>query len=928
MESRRCHQGEELSEGNLSIGRMEMLQALPVGMVCCLFDDALTFLWGNSSFFQLVGYSKDDYLNRFPSLKLYLDQQPEDFQAVRTGFSHDMNPDAPSSDLTISLPRRDGTCRWTCLSGNIMSDAGSGRQMLCLAFTDVDALVAEKEKESLLAVQRMQYFHWMMDAFVGNVYICDMETHEMLYMNKQACDTLGTSLSNIIGKKCYDVIQGRNSPCPFCTNDKLSEDDFYEWEFFNPTLDRTFLIKDRIVNWNGRRARIELSHDMFSKEYGLEKKDREREAVIKSIPGGFARLDARDYSTILWYGAGFLDLIGYTAEQFEEELHSQCAYVHPDDFERIVSTLGKVADTRENMVTEARILTRSGETKILIMTVSYASAEESWDGIPSFYSVGVDITKERAEQTRQRQALEVAYEAAHVANTAKTNFLSAMSHDIRTPMNAIMGMTAIAQANLRSPDKVHDCLEKINVSSRHLLSLINDILDISKIENGKNDLLFERVDLPELLQDITDMCRPLIDEKHLNFQFSATQIRHEKVMTDGNHLRQVFVNLLSNAIKYTPAGGSIGLTVLELPSGMPDTNTYEFVFSDDGIGISEDFLHRIFVPFARAEDPRANSIQGTGLGLAIAENIVHMMNGTIHVQSEQGAGSRFTVTVPLELSMEGDVLDTVLLDRRVLIVDSDLDVCDGAASLLNELGLRVSCSTSGADAVSQLNAAHDDGDDFFAVIVDCELLGPDCLITVRHIREKMGEYCPRLVVSSFEHSNADADLRAAGVSAFIIKPLFKSKMVHVLQSLCQESFSQDEVRIQDTRSVLSGKRMLLAEDNELNREIAVELLRMYGILVDTVENGRQAVETFYRSSPGYYDCILMDIQMPVMDGYMATERIRSLVNEDAMSIPIIAMTANAFVSDIGKARSAGMNDHVAKPIDVDRLLNVLQRWLR
>ncbi len=294
----------------------------------------------------------------------------------------------------------------------------------------------------------------------------------------------------------------------FCTNDRITEDEFYEWEFFNPVLDHKFMIKNRVIDWEGHRARLELSHDDDSTEYKIAKKNRERSAILRTIPGGFARLDARDMRTVLWYGGDFLRLIGYTEDQFINELNSQCTYVHPDDLERAISVMQESKATGHDTTMETRIITRDEKVRILTMTFSYVSSEESWDGIESFYSVGIDITKDREEQARQRKALEDACQAAQVASAAKSNFLSSMSHDIRTPMNAIMGMAAIARANLNSPGKVYDCLNKIGTSGKHLLSLINEVLDMSKIESGKIDLALGQVNLPGILQDVMDMCGP------------------------------------------------------------------------------------------------------------------------------------------------------------------------------------------------------------------------------------------------------------------------------------------------------------------------------------------------------------------------------------------------------------------------------------
>ena len=772
------------------------------------------------------------------------------------------------------------------------------------------------------------YFKWMLDEYVGNVYVCDMDTYELLYLNQNACETLGFPIEKVLGRKCYEVIQGRTSPCPFCTNDRITEDEFYEWEFFNPVLDHKFMIKNRVIDWEGHRARLELSHDDDSMEYKIAKKNRERSAILRTIPGGFARLDARDMRTVLWYEGDFLRLIGYTKDQFINELNSQCTYVHPDDLERAISVMQESKATGHDTTMETRIITRDEKVRILTMTFSYVSSEESWDGIESFYSVGIDITKDREEQARQRKALEDACQAAQVASAAKSNFLSSMSHDIRTPMNAIMGMAAIARANLNSPGKVHDCLNKIGTSGKHLLSLINEVLDMSKIESGKIDLALEQVNLPGILQDVMDMCGPLITEKRQQFQISIGQVQHEDVIADGDRLQQILMNLLSNAIKYTHEEGTITLRISEQPSQTHGKSQYEFTCIDSGIGMSPEYLSHIFEPFSRAEDPRISKLQGTGLGMTITENVVRMMNGTIQVESELGKGSKFTVSVPMEWCGQEESLSDELLGLPVLVVDDDQITCENAAALLNELGMRGYWVMSGREAIGRIAAAHDQKDDFFAVILDWVMPDMNGLETVRVIREKLGDDVPIIIISAYDYSDIEEEFISAGADAFITKPLFKSKMLQVLQ-LFISSGESDAVHAADEKKApeFYGKRILLAEDNEVNREIVIELLRVHDISVDAAENGRQALEMFDTSDPGTYHAILMDIQMPVLNGYGAAAGIRSLKRSDAQSIPIIALTADAFADDIARSQKAGMNDHIAKPVDVNYLLETLHKWI-
>ena len=903
------------------------VNALHTGVISCMLDERLTFLWGNTSFFNGIHYSMEEYCGLYQDLVQYYAGYPEDFQMIRQALSRSEEEGVFQFDMTVRLPMKGGGFFWSRLFCTVMEGQVAGCRVIQCEFTDVDALVAEKEELGRLYLQKQQYFNWMVDTYIGNVYISDMDTYELLYLNRNSCETMGKPASQLLGGKCYEVIQGRNTPCPFCTNDKLQEDKDYDWEFDNPVLKKTFMIKNRMIEWNGHRARIELSHDAQSTEFKLAKKDQEKNAIIQAVPGGFARVDARDMSTVLWYGGGFLDMIGYTKEEFENELQSQCTYLHPDDIERTVEIMEDSRVTGKKTVVEGRIITRDGDIKILTMTYTYVSEEDSWDGIASFYSAGIDVTREREEQARQRQALEDAYQSARIANDAKTNFLSSMSHDIRTPMNAIMGMAVIAQSNLGNPEKLADCLGKIGTSSRHLLGLINEVLDMSRIESGKINLSSEVVSLPDLVEDVIGICRPLSTQKRQQLFISADRVRHEKVVTDSGRLQQVLMNLLSNAVKYTPEEGTISLRLKELPSIIPGRGQFEFIVTDNGIGMSQDYVQHIFEPFTRAEDSRVSKIQGTGLGMTITENIVRMMNGTIEVKSRLGQGSKFIFAVSFEVCEEEELCNNELSGLPVLVVDDDQVVCESAAELLKDLGMRGDWVLSGREAVVRIADARDRGQDYYFVILDWQMPDMDGLDTVRAIRKKLGSDVPIIIISSYDYSDIEEEFLLAGADAFIAKPLFKSRMACTFHKFCRGDSVEAAALTQDGYSVLAGKRILLVEDNELNREIACELLQMQGLLVDTAEDGRHAVERFQTSGIREYSCILMDIQMPDMDGYQATEAIRALPREDARQIPIIALTANAFSADLGKAHNAGMNDHVSKPIDMEHLVGVLHKWL-
>lgn len=895
------------------------MDAMGINASKYVLDEELTILWANAVFYNSIGYTKEEYKNEFLTVKQYYKEYAEDFNIIKKQLVKSYDKGVLHLTITCRMPIKNGKPICIRMKITFTDEKVENFPTFYSIIVDVSDLICSKG-------EREQYFDWMMEEFEGNIYISDMDTYELLYLNQRACTTLHSTKDKLIGKKCYNIIQERTSPCPFCTNNRLNGNEFYEWEYYNPVLERTFMIKNRMINWYGHRARIELSHDMYSEEYKLAKKDREREALIRTIPGGLCRLDARDFRTILWYGIGFLQTIGYTKKQFEEELNSECTYIQEEDLARMVSAINEMDSTGQNVVMDVSITTRKGETRVLTITLSYVSGEDSWDGIPSFYSVGIDITKGRLEQEKQRKIIEDAYQALRAANSAKTDFLSSMSHDIRTPMNAIVGMTAIAQANIDVPEKVSNCLSKINVSSRHLLSLINEVLDMSKIESGKIDLIPESVNLSELIQNVYDICRPLILEKKQDFKINIGQLQHENVIVDGDRLQQIFINILSNAIKYTSDHGKITMTINEMPSLIPNKGWYEFVFNDNGMGMPEEYIPKIFEPFSRAEDSRISKISGTGLGMAITENIVHMMNGTIYVKSKLGVGSQFTISIPLELQIDEENQNEELIGLPVLVVDDDQMVCENATDLLNELGMKGYWVSSGLEAIHRIMEAHQRQEDFFAIILDWKMPVMDGLETLKTIRKNLGDAVPIIIISAYDYSDIEAEFLEAGADAFITKPLFKSKILHVLLTFCSK-YKAKRISTQIEQVDLDGKHILLVEDNELNREIAIELLNMNGLIVDSAENGAEAVQVFLNSPPEYYSAILMDIQMPVMNGYEATNFIRKMSREDAKTIPILALTANAFISDIGKAQSAGMNDHIAKPIDMEQLISVLQKWI-
>ena len=553
-----------------------------------------------------------------------------------------------------------------------------------------------------------------------------------------------------------------------------------------------------------------------------------------------------------------------------------------------------------------------------------------WDGTKLVKALlaSMDVSQEKKAEIESHKALKEAYRAAENASRAKTEFLSNMSHDIRTPMNAIVGLTAIAGANIESQDRVVECLGKITKSSRHLLGLINEVLDMARIESGRISLAEEDFRLPELVDNLLTLTKPAIDEHHHQLEVHVEHIEHEAVCGDSLRIQQVFVNLMSNAVKYTPDGGNITLTIKEKPNGFSELGCYEFSIEDNGIGMTPEFQKIMFEPFSRADDHRTTKVQGTGLGMAIARNIVNLMNGDIQVESAPNKGTKITVTVYLKLQENEKEQEKELLDLPVLVVDDDKTCCESTVATLQEIGIAGEWVLNGKEAVERCYARHETNSDYFAVILDWKMPEMDGIATARKIRERVGEDVTIIILTSFDFSEIEEEARAAGVNAFMAKPLFRSRLTATLRQLTSEKKEENARNyLEDfAKENYAGKRILLVEDNELNREIATEIIGMTGVTIDIAENGKIAVEKVMEAPEKWYDLIFMDIQMPIMNGYEATAAIRVLTGSRG-KVPIIAMTANAFAEDVQLAKNTGMNEHIAKPLDLNKLNDVLKRWL-
>ena len=525
----------------------------------------------------------------------------------------------------------------------------------------------------------------------------------------------------------------------------------------------------------------------------------------------------------------------------------------------------------------------------------------------------------------QMLELKDARQKAVESSKAKSEFLANMSHDIRTPMNAIVGMTAIATAHIDDQKQVQNCLRKITLSSKHLLGLINDVLDMSKIESGKLTLTTEQISLKEVVEGIVNIMQPQVKAKRQTFDTHVENILTENIWCDGVRLNQVLLNLLSNSTKYTPEGGAIQLSLSEEKS--PKGENYIRIHvkvKDNGIGMSSDFLKRIYEPYSRADGVRVSKTQGTGLGMAITKYIVDAMEGSLNITSELDKGTEVSLTFDFEKAVEQE-MDMVLPSWNMLVVDDDELLCRTAIDTLKAIGINADWVLSGEKAIELVTQHHQKRDDYQIILLDWKLPGMNGIQVAKEIRRNLGDEVSILLISAYDWSEFEAEAREAGISGFISKPLFKSTLYHALRQYMDAETENDQTLNHNID--LSGRRILLAEDNELNWEVAKELLSDLGVELDWAEDGQICLDKFQRSPEGYYDAILMDIRMPHMTGYEATKAIRGLNHPNALSVPIIAMSADAFSDDIQHCLECGMNAHIAKPIDVIELTRILKRFL-
>ena len=659
----------------------------------------------------------------------------------------------------------------------------------------------------------------------------------------------------------------------------------------------------------------------------LRKKDTEilyRDELFQklsmNVDDVFLMLDAKTYQAD-YVSPNAEKLLGITAEQIRKDIRV-LGKLHPAEHE----------DLEKNYLEEIQVHEqRKGDFKY----VHLKTGEKRW-----FHNIAMGsevngkkkyilVMSDRTSDWKMNQALSEAVRAAETANKAKSTFLSNMSHDIRTPMNAIIGFTTLAVSNIDDKKRVQDYLGKILSSSNHLLSLINDILDMSRIESGKIHLEETEVSLSGVLHDLKTIISGQIHAKQLELYIDAMDVTNEDVYCDKTRLNQVLLNLLSNAVKFTPAGGTVSVRLKQFPGTTKGSGLYEIRVKDNGIGMSQEFVQKIFSPFERERTSTVSRTQGTGLGMAITKNIVDLMGGSIEVQTEQGKGTEFIVRLPFRIQPGHHRIEkiTELEGLKALVVDDDFNTCDSVTKMLVRVGMRSEWTLSGKEAVLRARQSVELGDAFHAYIIDWRLPDMNGIEVTRQIRS-LGDDTPIIILTAYDWSDIEVEARAAGVTAFCAKPMFMSDIRDTLMTAIGQKQAEAEAAILPAAGLdFKGRCILLVEDNELNSEIAVEILNEYGFLVDTAKNGAEAVEKVKNSKPGNYDLVLMDVQMPVMNGYEATKQIRALADPGLAGITILAMTANAFDEDRKKALECGMDGFLSKPIVIEELVGILQKNL-
>lgn len=903
----------------------EMLMgALNVSVSKHLIDEHFTCVWANEHYYKLIGYPKAKYETLFHNhADEYYRNNPEGWEMLANKVQSVLDSGEDQYELIVPMKYEDGSGYWVKVFSYFTDEYINGIRTSYTVMTDVTELVQMKDEQDMLmrtmkvsvskhlvddqfTVLWANHFYYELIGYSKPEYEALFHNHcdEYFYNNQDSWNAIRHKINQMFenGKKSYEVFVPLKIPdgstcwvkmVGFFT-DSCQDGKQLAYTTMVDVTDMIQIQQEKTIAYDNIPGFIVKYRVLQDKVVMIEASDR----ITDIFDVDISNLSSLDCYSILQPESRAVLEANHPSflrrEPFEGSIYVKDKYGRDRWFQIHCACIDFVADD------------------------------------PIYLTVFIDITditelRELQGKLEERTVmLNTALEEAKQANEAKSDFLSRMSHDIRTPMNVIAGMTEIAGSHVSEPERVRDCLQKIRLSSHHLLGLINDVLDMSKIENGNFHINMVPVSLPAVLREVIMITLAGIREKGQIFDVHLVNVMEEQFYSDALRLRQILLNLLSNACKFTPVSGRIVFEVEQTASGGHKNKTaLRFTVTDTGAGMGQEFLEHIFEAFTREQDSRTDQIEGSGLGMCITKKLVDMMEGTITVNSRPGSGTSFQVTLPVKAIREQE--QNTIQGVRVLLADHDPVVLTQGCQALSALGVEAECAGNGEEAAEKFFSRHREGRDFSMVILDSGLTAPDWRKTAERILAAGTDCRPRLILSAFDWNDRKEEALRAGICGFVEKPLFRSTLENCLM---EQLNGKKQPEHQPLSFDFSGKTFLLAEDNELNREIALELLGNMGARLETAVNGEEAVKRFKESPLNYYSLILMDIQMPVMNGYKAARAIRSIDRADAGSVPIIAMTADAFVEDIQNAKEAGMNGHMAKPLDYEGLSQEINKYLR
>ena len=916
-----------------------LMNVLEVSVSKHLADEHFTCIWANDYYYQMIRYSKEEYEARFHNHPdEFFANNPEGWQIITEKVRASIANRENSCTAYIPMLYPNGEKYWVKLKSVYTDEYIDGCRVSYTTMTDITEMMQtrlEKEQHFQRVFEQVsQEQDMLMSALNVSVSKHLLDEHF-------TCIRANEFYYRLIGytkEECHSIFHDHVDE--FFANNPDS------WNILHKKIEATIADNDDSYSAflpmyypNGSVYWVKLV-GFFTDEYidgrqvtyatmvnvtDMLQIQKERTIAYDNIPGFIVKYRVTPDSLLMLEAS---DRIGNLFDVQDPSSTDPLRVLAPESRELMQEQFSHLR-SREHFEATLHMKDKSDQDRWFQASFSCI---DTIAADPVYLAVFIDITdvtvlrELRCKLEERTEMLNNALDKAEKANLAKSDFLSRMSHDIRTPMNAIVGMTKIAFSHIKEPEKMEDCLKKIELSSQHLLSLINDVLDMSKIESGKITPNIGPLLLPELIENVVTIMQPDIKAKKQQFSVRLQNVIHENIYCDALRLRQAFINILSNACKFTPVGGSIAMDIEECAAEEADRAVYTFTFVDTGIGINPEFVDKIFDAFSREYDSRMEQAEGTGLGMAITKKVMDMLGGTVSVESQVGRGTTFTVVLPVRVGRITPA-GIQLPHARVLIADADREVCENSARFLGECGISADWAVSGHEALSKAEEAHASGRDYRAVILDGQLTDISGVDTARLIREKTGDASPILAISAYDWSDIEPAAKAAGVRGFLQKPLFRSTLAASLKKYLLDQDADQTEDVQKQNFDFTGKTFLLADDNELNREIAEVLLTSTGAVIDSVCNGFQCVEKFTGSPEGYYNLILMDIQMPQMNGYTATQKIRELSRSDARTVPILAMTADAFSEDIEAAMAVGMNAHLAKPLDINLVIRTISRFL-